>query len=733
MKEILCITTYPPRVCGIATFSYDLIQAIHKEFKQNYVIKVCAIKSAVETHDYDDTVKYVLDSSKQEDFAIIAKKINQDLDINLVCIQHEFGLYSENEESFLHFVQEITKPIVIVFHTVLSCPKEASRTYLQEIIAACQSVVVMTHTSSNILQKEYQIKADKINIIPHGTHLVPQLDKKILKEKYNFPGRKILSTFGLLSPVKNIETTLEALPAIIKANPSVLFLIIGETHPMVVKNCGETYRNSLITKVKELNLSENVQFVNKFLDLPILLEYLQMTDIYLFTSSDPNQAVSGTFVYALSCGCPIIATPIPHALELLNDNKGIIFDFHNSEQLAIATNRLLKDKELRIQMKISGLQKTAFTAWENTAIAYAFLFKKTMDSDEVLKYSIPPINIEHIKFMSRHFGIIQFSKGNQPDIDSGYTLDDNARALIAFCKMEMNNKKHPTCGTFIKRYLDFITFCIQDKGTLKNYVDKFHKFTSQNDNVLLEDSNGRAVWALGYFICYGDNFPKSWVVIATKSIHLIFPAIRRMQSPRSLAFAIKGLCYLYKKEPTQDIYDLIKILTDKLIVLYLATSDDNWKWFEAYLTYENAVLPESLINAYEVVKNEQYKNIAKESFDFLLRKIFFNGQIKVISNQEWLFKGKDSAKYGEQPIDVAGTVMALSTFYHFFHETEYIKKQEEAFSWFLGNNHLKQIIYNPATGGCYDGLEENNINLNQGAESSICYLMARLSLIKTGH
>ncbi|MBP7984582.1 MAG: glycosyltransferase [Bacteroidaceae bacterium] len=729
MKHILCITTYPPRVCGIATFSYDLIKAINKKFKKDYVVEVCAVESEIEKHSYDDTVKYVLNSSEKADFDVISKKINHDADIDLVCIQHEFGLYYENQKSFLKFVQTITKPIVIVFHTVLSHPKNSSREYLKNIIDACQAVVVMTHSSSAILQNEYQVEKGKINIISHGTHLVSQIDKKQLKKRYGFSGRPVLSTFGLLSPGKSIETTLDALPAIIKENPSVLFLIIGETHPVIVKKYGEIYREGLEAKVKALNLTDNVKFINKYLDITTLLEYLQMTDIYLFTSSDPNQAVSGTFVYALSCGCPIIATPIPHAFELLSDNTGIIFDFHDSLQLAKSTNSLLKDEELRIQMGILGLQKTAFTAWENTAIAYTLLFEKIMSSNDTLTFSLSEINLDHIMSMSQNFGMIQFSKQNQPDLNSGYTLDDNARALIALCMVD-ENEEHPRCGKFIRLYLNFILFCLQDDGTLKNYVDKNEKFTSQNNDVLLEDSNGRAIWALGYFILHANAFYQIEIAEAKKAIQQTFPMLSKIQSPRSIAFVIKGLCCYFMSEPSKEVRDLIRMLADKLKGLYLATTDNYWKWFEAYLTYENAVLPESLIYAYHVTKDEQYKDIAKESFDFLLEKIFFNRQIKVISNNNWLNKGESNIKYGEQPVDVAGTVMGLSTFYDVFHENEYIQKQKDAFSWFMGNNHLHQIVYNPATGGCYDGLEENNINLNQGAESTVCFLMARLSMIK---
>lgn len=729
MKHVLCITTFPPRVCGIATFSYDLIQAINKKFKSDYIVDVCAVESNIEQHSYDDRVKYVLNTSEEKDFDIISEKINNDIDVDLVCIQHEFGLYVENQDAFLKFIQAIKKPITIVFHTVLSNPKYFSREYLCNVIDACQAVVVMTKSSLAILENEYHIKHSKITIIPHGTHLVSQISKKVLKEKYGVSGRKILSTFGLLSPNKSIETTLDALPAIIKEHPSVLFLIIGKTHPTLVKKYGEVYREGLEAKVKKLDLSKNVKFINKYLDTNILLEYLQMTDLYLFTSSDPNQAVSGTFVYALSCGCPIIATPIPHAFELLSDNTGAIFNFHDSLQLAKSTNILLNDDNVREQMSISGLQKTAFTAWENTAIAYTLLFEKILQSDQRLTYSLSEINLDHILSMSQQLGIIQFSNGNQPDLDSGYTLDDNARALISICMAE-DGDEHQKYGKYIERYLNFMLFCQQKDGTLKNYVDKFGKFTPQNEEVLLEDSNGRAIWALGYFIYQSHNVKKSYVLEAEKAVRLTFPNLGKIQSPRSIAFIVKGLCFYYMKVPSPDVCDLIKMLAGKLSDLYVATRDDEWKWFETYLTYENAVLPESLLCAYNVTQNQQFKDIAKESFDFLLEKIFLDGDIKVISNHEWLNKGEQNKKYGEQPVDVAGTVIALAKFYDVFHDKEYIEKQKAAFSWFMGNNHLHQIIYNPATGGCYDGLEKNNINLNQGAESTVCYLMARLSLIK---
>jgi len=727
MKEIICLTTYPPRECGIATFSEDLIRAIETKFGESFSVKVCALESSSEQHVYDARVKYVFNTSRVSDFECIAQKINEDEDVKIVLIQHEFGLFAEHPSALLVFGSLIQKPVIVVFHTVLPCPSAEQKEYLSRLIGYCSSVVVMTKTSAGILENEYDVESEKINIIPHGTHLVSHKDKKKLKEKYQVTGHRILSTFGLLSPGKSIETTLEALPDIVKENPSVLFLIIGKTHPAVLKKDGEVYREMLKEKIRELKLTDHVRFVNFYLDLPILLEYLQLTDVYLFTSEDPNQAVSGTFVYALSCGCPIIATPIPHALELLKDNSGLIFDFKNSKQLSKKVNELLGNEKLRSRMRIAGLEKTAATAWENTAIAYVSLFKRLLKDDEAISYSLPPINIEHIKRMSHSFAMLQFSKGNRPDIHYGYTLDDNARALIALCRLYIETKDQ-SCEKYIKKYLDFIRFCQQANGCFLNYVDKDHQFTHQNEEVGLEDSNARAIYALGYFIAQTGKFPDVWTEDALESFEQTFDIVREMKSPRSMAFAIKGLFYFQQTYPSSETFELITLLADKLVNCYQANREDGWKWFEAYLTYDNSVLPESLLYAYQISNNDTYKEIAEESFHFLLDNTFKEEQIKVVSNQGWRQKAASGKIYGEQPIDIAGTVIALSTFYSILGKNEYYQKQKIAFSWFLGNNHLEQIIYNPSTGGCYDGLEEYNVNLNQGAESTISYLMARLCM-----
>jgi len=732
LAEILVITSYPPRECGIATYSQDLIKVINHKFSNSFSIKVCAMESNGTTYDYPDEVKFVLKTSIAAEYKQLAQKINKDKKIGIVLIQHEFGFFHVQEQAFLEFLYLLSKPVVIVFHTVLPNPDEKFKKNVQHIAAACDSIIVMTNTSAGILSRDYDVKEQKINVIAHGTHLVPRLSKTLLKLKYKLKGRKVLTTFGLLSSGKSIETTIEALPDIVKKCPEALFLVIGKTHPEVVKSDGEAYREMLVQKVEQLEMQHHVRFINKYVDLPELLEYLQLTDIYLFTTNDPNQAVSGTFVYAMSCGCPIISTPIPHAKELLTKDTGIIFDFRNSHQLAIAALQLLNNDKLRRNIGINTLQKIASTAWENSAVAHATLFSRILGNKNELRYNLPAINLNHLKEMTTLTGIIQFSVINRPDICSGYTLDDNSRALVATCmNLALTGDKKNIKS--IKKYLGFIKYCQEPEGDLLNYVDKGLNFTDQNETVNLDDSNGRAIWALGYLFSITALLPEKIISDARAMIEKSLPHMETVHSPRAMAFAIKGLYHYHLSTKSEESLLLIKTFADRLVQMYEHESDKKWKWFESYLTYANSTLPEGLLYAWLLTEEKVYKEIAIKSLNFLLSHIFNENGIEVISNKQWLQKGEKAGKFGEQPIDVAYTIMTLSQFYDVFHDEGHRLKMETAFNWFLGKNRLHQIIYNPCTGGCYDGLEEFNVNLNQGAESTVSYLMARLTIEKYKH
>jgi glycosyltransferase involved in cell wall biosynthesis len=732
LAEIMFITSYPPRVCGIATYSQDLIKALNNKFSNSLAIKVCALESGDANYLYPNEVKCTLNTSVAVEYEKMAIKINKDHNLKIVLIQHEFGFFKQQESAFLQFLYEISKPVVVVFHTVLSHPDEALKSQVLCIAAACESVIVMTHNSAEILMNDYGLAHQKISVIAHGTHLVPHLGKLFLKKKYGLKGRKVLTTFGLLSSGKSIETTLDALPAIIKTNPEVVFLIIGKTHPEVLKKDGEKYRNMLEAKVIHNKLTHHIRFINSYLALPDLLEYLQLTDIYVFTTNDPNQAVSGTFSYAMSCACPIISTPIPHAREVLTEDTGIIFDFRNTHQLADGVIRLLSNEPLRKNISSNTLQKIVSTAWENSAVAHAMLLEKIAGGNISIQYNLPDIKLDHLKQMTTKTGIIQFSKINQPDIDSGYTLDDNARALITMC-MHYKLTGDELDLEYIQRYLSFIDRCQQSAGDYLNYLDKEGKFTLQNKTDNLDDANGRASWALGYTISLMGLIPWEIVSKAISIFEKSIPLLASVHSTRAMAFVIKGLYHYNKSINSPQHAVLLKTLADRLAQMYKHEASKRWEWYEGYLTYANSILPEAMLYAWSLTGDAVYKDIARSSFNFLLSKLFNENGIEVISNKEWLRKGQEKSSPaigGEQPIDVAYTIMTLSRFYDEFKDEDYRLKMKKAFTWFLGNNRLHQIIYNPCTGGCYDGLEETHVNLNQGAESTVSYLMARLTVEK---
>ncbi|HUH26621.1 glycosyltransferase [Gelidibacter sp.] len=731
MASVLMLSTFPPRECGIATYSKDLMESVNRAFGGSCTIQICPLYDDQHPLEQSHHFDYSLNTDATESYKKLATQVNSNATIKLVMIQHEFGLFNGYSEKFIEFLRSLEKPTVVAFHTVIPNPDSHLKKHVRDIASCVKSLTVMTKTSKSILTEAYGIAKSKIKVITHGTHLIKHKNKEKLKTKYDLDQKTVLSTFGLLGPGKSIETTLDALPELVKEFPNIVFLVLGKTHPTLAKNEGETYREFLVQKTTDLKIESHVKFVNEFLPLETLLEYLQLTDIYLFTSKDPNQAVSGTFAYAMSCGCPIISTPIPHAKEFLSQNKGLLFDFGDSQKLTTQLRTLLKDKHYRKNLGLNGLHASSATSWENSALAHGHLFNKLALSTK-LKYQKPELKLDHLHKMTTEVGLIQFAKLNQPDISSGYTLDDNARALIVICeyyKLTQNNSLIPN----LRKYLSFILNCQRHDGRFYNYVDENSTFTKQNDQVNLEDSNGRAIWALGHLLEIENLVPANYAYLfhrARECFEEFIPNAIHYTSPRAIAFIIKGIAVSGLPQPDSVYNFTLRKLGSKLSKMYHSESAKNWKWFEPYLTYGNSVLPEAMLEVYKWTKIEAYKVIAFESFNFLLKHLFRNHKFTVISNQTWFLRGdslKECSLGGQQPIDVAYTILALKNFHEVFSNEGYAEKMELAFSWFMGNNHLKQIIYNPCTTGCFDGLELKNVNLNQGAESTVSYLMARMA------
>ena len=729
--KMLIVSSYPTRECGLATFSNDIVNSVTRIFGNTLPIEICALQNDETSHEYGREVTFTLSTSRLQEYRIVAEKINERDDIGLICIQHEFGLFGGTYGNYiLAFLLALNKPVVTVFHTVLPKPDKKRKKVVQGIANLSDRIIVLTKYSQELLINQYGYQKTKVIIIPHGTHTVLWKQKEIFKKKYYYSNKIVLSTFGLISENKSIETVLYALPEIVKKHPEVVYLVIGKTHPEILKREGESYRNRLIEFVKEFRLDNNVVFINEYLNLDQLLEYLTLSDIYLFTSKDPNQAVSGTLAYAMACGCTVIANPIPHAVEILNGSNGILLDaFDKPEAFQMAIQRLTENKEERIAMGKTAFSTTRATAWENVAIQYGLLFGELTNRTEDLRFSLPPIKLDHIDELTTDYGMLQFSKFGQPDIKSGYTLDDNARALINMV-MYYKHFEAPKALKLANTYLSFIEGIQRDDGWFDNYKNFNQQLTEQNLEVNLEDANGRTLWSLGYLIAHEQLISKSLVFRAKKCWNKALKSIHDIKSPRAIAYTIKGLYHYHLVNKEEKIEKLIRRFAKMLIHHYHINSEDNWSWYENYMTYANNVLPEAMMYSYLITKEKQFKKIAEISFDFLLSQYFMKGQITVISNRGWFKKKNERTFYGEQPIEVATTIIALDLFYEVTGKIKYKDQLDLAFSWFLGNNHLKQIMYNPKNGASYDGLEDSHININQGAESTLCFFKAQIIMDK---
>jgi glycosyltransferase involved in cell wall biosynthesis len=726
MKMII-VSSYPPRECGLATFSNDIVNAVARMFGNTLPIEICALQNAKAQFKYSSEVTHILSTSLLQEYRLVAEKINNRDDIGLVCFQHEFGLFGGTYGDYiLAFLLALNKPVVTVFHSVLPEPDRKRKKIVQAIANLSNRIIVLTKKSQEVLINQYGYQKTKTIIIPHGTHIVLWEQKEILKDKYHYSGKIVLSTFGLISENKSIETVLYALPKIVKKHPEVIYLVIGKTHPEIIKKEGEKYRNMLMETVQELHLENNVVFINEYLELKQLLDYLTLSDIYLFTSKDPNQAVSGTLAYAMSCGCAVISNPIPHAVETLEDGTGVLLErFGEPGEFQKAILKLIENKEERIEMAKNAFSSTHATTWENIAIKYGLLFGELTNRTEDLRFNLPPIKFDHLKELTTDFGILQFSKFSQPDPESGYTLDDNARALI---NMVMYHKYYQgrIALKLANIYLSFIEGMQRDDGWFDNYTDSNGELTKQNLEVNLEDANGRALWSLGYLIAHRQILPEGMVLRAEKCWNNALDNINNITSPRAIAYTIKGLYHFYSAYPKEVIKNHIGRFADMLLHHYNINSEDEWFWYEGYMTYANNVLPEAMLYSYLITKDMHFKEIAEISFDFLLAHYFMKGQIKVITNRGWFKKKNERVFYGEQPIEVVTTIIALDLFYGVTGKNKYKNQLELAFSWFLGNNHLKQIMYNPENGASYDGLEDTQININQGAESTLCFFKAQI-------
>ncbi len=725
---IVFISTFPPRQCGIATFTADLTNIVDQMFGPLIESKIVAMNMNDISHlPYSDKVIFQISQPNKKDYINAALRLNQLEKVKFVNIQHEFGIFGgEYGSNLLFFLEKIKKPVVVTFHTVLPSPDKKMHSVVQSIAKYSKGMIVMTKHSKELLERAYGLNPNQIQVIPHGIHNVPYRTSENAKSALGFSGKLILSTFGLLNSGKGIEYVIRSLPSVVEKFPNALFLVIGVTHPVVLKQEGENYRNFLINKVYELGLSDHVLFYNNYFHLNHLLKFLEATDIYLSPSLDPNQTVSGTLSYALGSGRPVISTAFAQAKEDITDKVGMLIDFRKPRAFTNAIIKLLSDGELRLQMGKNAYFRTRHMTWENVALSYLKYFSKFTPELTTEHRKLPSIKLAHLAKLTDNFGIIQFAKLTEPDISSGYTLDDNARALVV-AALHYKKFRAPFSLKLVSVYFNFLCQVAKPDGYFNNYVNPNHVVDEQrNRQENLEDANARALYALAQ-VSTSKQIPKR----LRHQAHFIFEQSFRknvaFSSPRAIAFYIKALSYFLSKWKGPKTLAELRHCCEQLMTLYNKTHSPEWEWFEPYLTYSNAILPEALILGYKITGERKYLEVSEKTLGFLIESTFKDNMCISVGQSGWFLEGGTRHYFDQQPEDIAATVEALNTMFQVTKRGHYRELAYKTFNWFLGNNILGQVVYDRTTGGCYDGVGEKSINLNQGAESSISYLLARLS------
>ena len=722
------LSTFPPRQCGIATFTADLTNAVDQMFSPSVESKIVAINfNEISLLPYSNKVIFQISQPNERDYVNTAYNLNRLKRIKLVNIQHEFGIFGgEYGSHLLLFLEKLQKPVVITLHTVLPNPNERMLSVVQTVMKYSKGIIVMTNYSKELLKNDYGLDPNRIQVIPHGIHHVPYRTSEQAKSTLGFSGKLILSTFGLLNSGKGIEYVIESLPAVVKKFPNVLFLVIGVTHPVVLKQEGENYRNFLINKVYELGLSDHVLFYNNYFHPNHLLKFLEATDIYLSPSLNSDQTVSGTLSYALGSGRPVISTAFAQAKEDITDKVGMLVDFRKPQAFTDAIIKLLSDDELRLQMGKNAYFRTRHMTWENVALSYLKYFSQFAPELISGQKKLPPIKLTHLAKLTDNFGIIQFAKLTEPDISSGYTLDDNARALIV-ATLHYKKFRTPFSLKLASIYLNFLRGVARPDGYFDNFVNQDHAIDEQkNRQENLEDASARALYALTW-VSTSKQIPKR----LRKQAHSIFEQSFRkniaFSSPRAIGFYIKALSCLLSKWKEPKTLAALRYHCEQLVTLYDKSHSPDWEWFEPYLTYSNAILPEALLLGYKITGERKYLEVSEKAFNFLIKHTFKDNVYIPIGQSGWFLKGETRHYFDQQPEDAAATVETLNTMFQVTNDKSYKELSYKTFNWFLGDNLLGQVVYDRTTGGCYDGVGEKSINLNQGAESSISYLLARFS------
>lgn len=736
IHRIAMLGNHLPRHCGIATFTSDLADAIASN-RPEIDCFVVAVNDMGYRHEYPARVAFEITESDLASYRRAADFLNIK-GIDVLSVQHEYGIFGGKAGGHvLTLLRELRMPVVTTLHTILESPTDHQRQVMDELSELSSRLVVMTAEGAALLHRIHRVPHAKIDVIPHG---IPTLSDGDHKDQLGVTGKSVLLTFGLLSPAKGIEHVIDALPEILARHPATVYIVLGATHPHVKERDGESYRIALATRAVRLGVHSSVIFHDRFVSSSELTDFLAAADIYITPYLEMQQSTSGTLAYAVGCGRAVISTPYRHAHELLAEDRGILVPRADPAAIAREVNGLFDDDARRRAMGERAAAYSADKRWPTVGERYLASFQRAVSSHKVNQRTkffaqtlaerateLPEVNFDHLRMMTDQTGILQHATFNVPSYRDGYCLDDNARALLLTTLAEDSGSNQPKLiAALASRYLAFVNCAFEPKTRrFRNFMSYSRRWAEQSGS---EDCHGRAMWALGSVV--GRSSDPGRQNLAGWLFQAGMPSALAFTSPRAWAYTLLGIAeYLHAFWGDSQIQAAQHTLAIRLLDLHRRSSAHDWPWFEDRVTYCNPRLPQSLLVSSEWLHDEEMRAVGLRSLDWLVAlQTTEDGYFAPVGSNGFYPRGQAKARFDQQPVEASAMVSACLDARRIAGDARWLGHARRAFDWFLGQNEQQCALYEPATGACHDGLHADRVNQNQGAESTLSFLLALFDL-----
>lgn len=734
IRKIAFLADYLPRKCGIATFTKDLRCAVVAEAPGTQCL-VVPVNDLADGYDYPAEVRFEIAEQDLPSYLRAADFLNI-TNVDVVCVQHEFGIFGGPAGShLLALLRDLRMPIVTTLHTILREPNAEQRRVMLELIQLSTRLVVMAEQGRTLLREVFRVPEPRIDLIPHGIPDMPFADPNYFKDEFGVAGRQVVLTFGLLSPNKGIEYALRALPGIIRDCPNIVYIVLGQTHPNLLRAEGEAYRLSLERLAKDLGVQKHVVFFNRFVELDELMRFIGAADIYLTPYLTETQITSGTLAYAFGAGNAVVSTPYWHATEILTDERGKLVPFRDPASIAGAVVELLRNEPLRHSMRKNAYRLGRDMVWSRTAQLYLKAFEqaqvdhsfvgrntspiKTLDEQPG---QLPELKLDHLFRMSDSTGMFQHASFTVPNFAEGYCTDDNARALVLAVMLQKLGHGSRQITERAATYAAFLNHAFdRTSRRFRNFMSFDRRWL---EAVGSEDCHGHALWALGS--CVAQAGDSSFQMLAADLFEQALPVAAELTSPRAWAFTLIGIDeYLSRLSGDRRANQIRDGIIAKLTQRYADAATDDWQWFEDVVSYANAKLPHALILSGRCRKDDAMIETGIRALRWLVKvQSSAAGSFQPIGSNGFYRRGRERALFDQQPIEAQVSVSAYIEAYHATEDRFWVEEAYRAFEWFLGRNDLGLALYDSSTGGCRDGLHVDRVSQNQGAESTLAFLLA---------